>query len=50
MRWTSPVRTLAIERLGRTGYVLSWTGTILTIVFWVALAGLLVIIYLNVRD
>jgi hypothetical protein len=49
LRWTSPVRTLALERLGRTGYVLSWTGTILTITFWVALATLLVILYLNVR-
>lgn len=49
LRWTSPVRTLAIERTGRTGYVLSWTGTILTIVFWVALLALLVVLYLSVR-
>lgn len=49
LRWTSPVRTLAIQRLGRTGYLLSWAGTILTITFWVALIGLLVIVYLNVR-
>jgi hypothetical protein len=49
MGWTSPVRTLAIERLGRTGYVLSWTGTILTILFWIALVALLVVLYVNVR-
>jgi hypothetical protein len=49
MRWTSPVRTLAIERLGRTGYLLSWAGTILTILFWVSLVALLVVLYLSVR-
>lgn len=50
LRWTSPVRTLAIERTGRAGYVLSWTGTILTIGFWVALLALLVVLYLSVRQ
>ncbi|HOZ57849.1 MAG TPA: hypothetical protein PKY70_06660 [Nakamurella multipartita] len=49
MRWTSPVRTQAIVRLGRTGYVLSWVGTILTILFWVSLVALLVVSYLLVR-
>lgn len=49
LRWTSPVRTLAIERLGRAGYALSWTGTVLTIVFWVSLVALFVVIYLSVR-
>ena len=49
LRWTSPVRTLAILRLGRVGSVLSWTGTILTIAFWVALVSLLVVLYLGVR-
>lgn len=49
LRWTSPVRTLAVERLGRTGYALSWTGTILTIVFWVALVAFLVVLFVNAR-
>lgn len=49
MRWTSPVRTLALQRLGRTGYVLSWTGTILTIGFWVALPALLVTLVVTGR-
>ena len=49
MRWTSPVRTQAIVRLGRTGYVLPWVGTILTILFWVSLVALLVVSYLLVR-
>lgn len=49
LRWTSPVRRLAIERLGRTGYVLSWAGTIVTIAFWVGLVLLIAVMYAGVR-
>lgn len=47
LRWSSPVSRLAIRRLGRTGYILSWAGTIVTIAFWCAIPAFLVVVALN---
>lgn len=49
LRWTSPVRTAAIGRLGRAGNVLSWTGTIIAILFWVAVVGLVAVLPIVAR-
>lgn len=50
LRWTSPVTTLAIQRLGRTGYILSWAGTIMTIAFWLAIPAFLIVVALNPKS
>jgi hypothetical protein len=47
LRWTSAVRQLAADRLGRWGRILSWSDPVLLVADVVMFVALFVVVYLN---
>jgi hypothetical protein len=50
LRWTSGIRQLAADRLGRPGRVLSWSGPVLLAADLILFVALIVVVYLNPRS
>ena len=50
LRWTSTVREIAAERLGRPGRILSWSGPVFLALDIIMAMTLLVVVYLNPRS